>query len=390
MRTSNRFVAVAPDRGYRRPARPVTRLFRPANDNRPFKPVRHPYPGVPFGKRVPKPGEVGPARLPRLPQWSRYLKYGVRLVPAVSLGLSAWELYQWYNSPRPAGTRTVANVPFSDEVDCNPTLGPGGLYLTAANPYCWQDIAWGRVQDGPPDQGLPPPGYSGWLHQGLITRIRYPEIPSAATYMWSAWKALKVESVPGVVPDFWIEPAFVPIPQPMPLPQRVPLPHPFRPPGLPQPLPRPWPSRYPRPGRLPEDRVSEEPVNRNPYERPSPRPRPIRKREKEPPKRRVTPTIARRLRTALGKIVGGASEAAELIDAMYEALPDEIRTAKDDTLVKKLDRIFQNADKIDVAKFIENAVKNQKEDAVWGDGWQKIADTFDIGSPTGIKLGFPR
>lgn len=112
-------------------------------------------------------------------------------------------------------------------------------------------------------------------------------------------------------------------------------------------------------------------------------PRPPRSNEKEKKVRRAPTTKGARFGYALYRAVDRISENAELVDAMYDALPDDVKKRWEKGRKKrgpvdsfgqygvdgadwKLQALWHNWHKMDAVEAVKNIVKNQLEDTIIG------------------------
>lgn len=366
---TNRYPATGPSRGFRREGQPfkdgpTTRRGKglrkapktPRNPltNLPKKFGGKPLPATPFGKRVPLPGEVGPARLPKLPGVGRSkLARGLlRGLPLVGAGLTAYELWRWYQT---AGSPAVTPADYGFQLCCD-WGGPMSLYrhvMINASPgtlLCSGGVACGTDMQVPTQvmagNQVPtlPINKQQYLYLGPARGVP-PNFNSRMRYMqkWHRVATAATGARPAM-PFSALKPAVAPQPAPMPYSE--------------------FP-RFPRGIGLPDDSSGAEPQASPPVRLP-PRVRAPRAGEKEAPKRRASRDIAERIRRALGKFLSGASEAGDALDAIYDALPDDVKSKDDKTLADKFWRVYNNAHKVDTRKAMENLVKNDREDRILG------------------------
>ena len=81
-------------------------------------------------------------------------------------------------------------------------------------------------------------------------------------------------------------------------------------------------------------------------------------------------------------VISTVGEAVELVEVIYDALPDQFKvkypgtnyTLRAATPQQKVKAIYENFHRIDLAKAIRNYADNQLEDAIWGLVGQTNAD----------------
>ena len=175
-----------------------------------------------------------------------------------------------------------------------------------------------------------------------------------------------------------------PRPDALPGPEVFPEPSPGAPAPGPSPSPRPGPEPMPRPQPVPQPRPVPQP---EPYTPPidleeadaSPNPdggwdrRPPTHRQTRPPKRVRERKLI--LRTGLGKIYGGITEAVDAIDAVYYAIPARYRR-NERTPQAKLAAIYRNVDRLDYDKALRDYLVAQAIDMVVGKTNRLVNDAY--------------
>lgn len=121
------------------------------------------------------------------------------------------------------------------------------------------------------------------------------------------------------------------------------------------------PSIGSRPGR-PNIRVRQKPIHRR---------RPPGRNEKE---RKFVGAINRR--SALGKALNFVTEGLDILNALWDALPDGAQTKKKGVVTRpdqKLRDLYDNWEQVDWDRAFDNIIENQVEDYVLGKAGQKLA-----------------
>lgn len=207
------------------------------------------------------------------------------------------------------------------------------------------------------------------------------------------------EARPDPVPPWenpWEQPV-IPVPREWPQPPYPIIPKldpnaPWRRTG-PRPGENPW--RDPRRAPLPRARPWRRPDPRRPSETPGievdPTPRgrpridPVVVRRKPPPARvreKKVP-INSAGRRVLIRVIDGITEGKDFIEALEKSLPKDCQTGRNSPLQDKIAALFECSDQIDFCKAVEELVKNQVEDAIFGRAGSKL------GKPTGRRMGRP-
>lgn len=347
----------------------------PANDNRP--PIKPPAPANDnFPRNVPKPKNLG----------TRWIGKALgRLIPGIGIVLTAWELYDLWKQMNdqfmlPGRPMSISGYRRRDELECT-VNGPWDSYMNFASVT-----------------GLCGGGFNG--SASLPAAISQP-FTQAQVYEW--WKFINPTqpvrqysrrhrwdrlATPGPNPGFIIPPSPVIIPE---LPPFIP----YISPGMPRPGQEIWPFQPPvhlprpgwTPGAVPGTWSDGRPHGSSrgdysekkfpaPNGRPLPRPAPKGTRER---KVRMKISAVRRL---MGWLVSNYSEAMDLVEALWDALPEKFRT-KDANQKQKLLDLYNHIDDIDVVEGLTNWLQNDREDKIWGHGFQKINEVFEA---YGIEL----
>lgn len=362
--------------------------YYPDNDNRP-RPKPRPKPWIPVNdnRPVPKVTDWSVAPYPKIPGWARWARGFLRLAGPLGLALTLYELYelyQWYQQQEglyPPGSDTYRWCSNRD-----PVTWPHGPFVRFAGPTlsCTEGLDWSSTV----------PSWEPGRPWGWTVQRREVSLGRMRTKPMEGWL---YEQDPGVVPE-WRPGHLQPLPYPdfppdlRPPPWEDPWREPYRPDPKYPPRPRPRPRRRRDPRerpRLPEDKVSEEPLN--PEFRPHP-PRPREKprrprRDERERKIRIEDMPNKRLRRILGWILSAASEGGDFLEALYDALPDSVQH-KDDNMAQKFEKVFKNLDKVDFGEAVNNIWTNQVEDRYFGKGFGDMSDAleeFGIELPT-LKL----
>lgn len=311
----------------------------------------------------------------------------------------------WVGAPSSTQTTTALNT-YVRQMNRN---------LSLPAPFVWQESCWGPYAAGTvvrrgafaiPKPAIRPayplePYYEPWFDPSLPPQFQPQAKPDPR------WQPKRRPIAPGIDWRYYEGPYVVPsrpfdptkpIQQPprprrkrktkprWPWPYMDPLPRPTFP--VPQPIedPVPWPMPGPRPAPVPgappgpgmmtpipgyitiiDPRVGPRP---KPRLRPLPRPRP---REPGPyPTPPRSGDIERKVgMSALGygwvmSLFNFTTEARDWIDAVYKALPCNVRSKSHNTAVKKMEAIYRHFDAIDPEAMVTELFLNQIEDAVIG------------------------
>lgn len=101
---------------------------------------------------------------------------------------------------------------------------------------------------------------------------------------------------------------------------------------------------------------------------------------------------------ALSKLINGITEAKDLGEAVYDALPEKLRKqlikengGRSLTFPKKMAALYKHINEVDVGDALENIAKNQLEDFVFGKAGQGMARAQNtrarLGLSTNTKSG---
>lgn len=346
------------------------KLF-PGNQNRP------PYyrPGWP-NKLPPRAVRPIPIGSPPIVGGSRFLRFMLpRVLPWIGWALLAYDLYELYRLWK------ENKSPMGGYISCKQSVPRWQQWSFEAGPACYA-----YVPVGP--NGNWGPG-SPWLNRfeqtenqfryDTIEAFYFPENPGFTIPAWTGYQPLApwlpdIDLRPIFPP--WIEPLTPPLlPSWPPVPKPVRVPWPFGEPIRPNPEPQPpgEPKGYHRP--TPDVKYY-----------PDPRPNGDDWPTRPPPnvkERKVkfrSNSVARKF---LGALISGASEVGDLIDSLYEALPNKLQDAEA-TIKEKLATIYEHANDIDVAKAMENFIRNHLEDRIIGK-W--LAEAQEGMEEYGLELG---
>lgn len=173
------------------------------------------------------------------------------------------------------------------------------------------------------------------------------------------------------------------------LPGVVPLPN------SPQPIPMPPPIRGPN--SRPRSRDRDDP-NNPPVKYPESPPvsggTPTRPRPPGPGEKERKVAARDKVRQLLGWALSAYSEAGDLIDALYDALPDKLQSKLDRTPADKFSTLYRHWQDVDIAEAMMNIVENMIEDRHFGKFIGESQDLLEelgldwaslrgAGSPTG-------
>lgn len=339
-----------------------SRPFTPANDNRPR--VRPPMPAndnVPGGWRPRVPPGLG-----RRAAYMMAARAGLRFVPIVGAILTAAELLQlaghllgMLNLPEQVPDGFIKHK-------CPPPLEPFWIYSLQGN------LCGNYNENNPtPLEGdfiadAPWPGMPSFYEWGRrttfpsqIVRAYYERVgPIGDTRIWPE------RTIPQPLIPFlpWFDPLTPPLqPQlePVPLPVRRPVYDPF---------PNPETDIPPEGYNPPRGRI-DSPPSAGPAPQQAQRPG---RREKE--RKVMANSTARRL---LGWALSQYSEVGDLVDALYDALPNEFQNDADKTIVDKIQTMYKHWDKVDMAEAMGNIVNDQVTDPKFAEAFKKMQDTFE-------------
>lgn len=348
---SNRYPASRPVYNPR-PARPVA-----ANDNRPR--VRAPFPAndnTPAGWRPRVPPGVG-----RRAVFWMAARSAARFVPIVGAVLTAADLIKlgsmvlgMLELPRrvPPGYRWEPCVP--------PPPATFYGYSTLGN------ICGNWNQTNPP---LIDP-------RTFTSRISFYEWGQRGFFPSQIRVGRYVVTSAGPVPVY-------PFPRvTLPVPVHVPSPDPLTPPGYPMPEPVPLPVRRPNWDPLPNPETGIPPVGSHPpvgrIDRPpvvGPDPLPARRPGRGDRERKVMASA--RARKLMGWALSQFSEVGDLVDALYDALPDDVQSNDDKNLAQKFKRLYDNIDRVDMAEAMTNMINDQVTDPKFAEQFERMQNLFE-------------
>lgn len=357
---------------YRPPSRPV-----PANDN--FLPRRAPVPANDNWRPPSRP--LAPQKLPR-PSVARLLpRMAGRLVPILGWALLAWELYELWR-----WLRQGQQPNFGSTGTCYPEPNNGKPHA-----YSWRSgVSCLPSQPHPLNFGpydfVPPGGGGG---QPILVRSAMLFGPAAwqpgNPTNFNEWRDIQWwwyptpfngvdPAIPSQIPTYI--PAFEPDPD------FHPWLEPFVPPFMPQPAPL-VPVRKPPPLVRPEgsSRGNHIPVTFTPTPTTSARPGLAPKRVKE---KKITGPKGSFIRKWGGRLLSEYSEAADVVEALHDALPDEFQAKSGATQYEKLQALYKNHEHLNMADAMQALIENHQEDRIWGRGFAKIQEMFD---DYGIDVG---
>nr|QXN72824.1 MAG: hypothetical protein [Microvirus sp.] len=343
--------------GFQRGAPPVP---KPANDNRP-----------PPANDNNKPLKAAQTALRGLGKVARLHPY----VRGLGLALDLYDLYRAYQgqAAQPGGWNLAGW-----SVDCQ--VGPLNYLFGGA-------VSCGRTASQPKTtEGTIFDGGGAWFINFWQTRI-----PAGLPNYWQGvvsarYRQNKVGPVPPPVPELGPEiPALPPIWQTPAVPEVAPAIDPMALPiGQPVPVPQPlpWrviPARRTNPWRSPSEQTQRGPVTRAPARAVGPtieigpngtrsiRPQHRRARPPEGTKERK---FAANIRLGLNLATDAVTETKDAVEAIHDALPARFQAPKNGNLDAGLQdmmfALWDHFDQIDMAKAIENLIKNQVEDAIIG------------------------
>lgn len=356
---------------------------------------------VPFGRRPPLPFSV-----PRGPVFP-LVGLGGRLIPLVGWALLAYDLYQlwqWFQQR--------SSMPLSDSgwIQCCDSgssaqinsYAIGSLSVNLTNPFaCTATLCGtaGQLYSGDPADGIPgftKTGSGSYQKQYLYLGVRNGA-NTRQTHLKGYMRIVarpdrQTPDVPGAWPE-WVPETVVPTGIPIPDPIGDPYYQPFIPwldPFLNPPLgPAPYPEGPPvyRPPTQPYRPEMGDSGNDVPQGEFNPTPRPNGDAwPHRPPKGEKERKIKggyNRIRAFLGGLLSNMSEVNDVIEALWDALPDSAQT-EDANLRQKFNDLYQNADDIDMSEAVQNLVENQVEDKYLAQGFQALNEAYEN---LGIELG---
>ena len=360
---------------------------------RPYLPRR------PFGLRPPIalppgfPGGYG--------RYLRLLRPAFRFIPWLGWALTAYELWQYFQQQgddlADGGWHQCCNVPSGSTIDAYKHLTSISVG-SAPYPNCQYVGLCGTSGQVP--SGAWPSAIPEFVHPGTGSAYRaqalylgfYNPAGTRMTYVEGYKRFVHITGTPDV-PVEWpeIDPTDRPMPVPITLPDILPpWVDPLRPPGRPQPEPWAPPVRRPPELRPPADRPeTSDRGHTDPGSPPAPEPwtRPSR----PPPGTRERKVIARdrAARRFLGWLTSTASEAGDLLDSLYDALPERYQVDEErPNTQEKLAALYANWQHVDMAEAFENIWSNEVEDRYLGEFFQGVQDGMAIGGVDfgGLKL----
>lgn len=355
---------------------------------RPYVPRR------PFGRFVP-PVALPPGFPGGYGRYLRLARFAARFLGPIGWLLTAYELWEWYNSagnPLSAGGwMQCCALPAPKQLDA---YNFGSASVNNLDPLaCNINLCGtgGQVPLGPWPSTIPAlvhSGTSSYRAQFLYLGI-YNDPKTRMTY-YEGYKRVVARSdkITPEIPGSW--PEITPGGDPMPIPVTDPIivppwVEPFVPPGRPRPDPTSPPVRRPPPLRPPPRPEGSTGGSTDPWVGPGPRPDTVTNPEPPGPgvrerKVRASHAAARRF---LGWLTGAASEAGDLLDALHDALPDELQ-AEGKTYADKVEALWQGWEHVDMAEAFENIWSNEVEDKYLGEFFQGVQDGMAI---SGVDFG---
>lgn len=356
-----------------------------------------------------------------------------RLVPGLGWGLTAYTLYEWYQSAQ----QQVNTAKYDLTLKCadRPGWTVGTTSGFSSCPGYTTSPVGGSNHVNLMNLSEYTSNAAGFAEK--LWRIRPSNSLQIEVYNWKDWnKRPNVDHLPTLIPaqytvvrsvPYYGSPAGLPIMKPAGTPRPKSWPEAVAPPGTqpsanpkPQPKPKTNPAKNPRPEALatpplPWPVVFMPPSIPRPDGTPAPlqppnviiRPNPGTNTPGQPAKPGVTTrpgSPANRApergvkerkinaKTVLGAgvmaAVGIPGEVGDFVDAMWKALPDELRTQvyykgkkKDPNYMTKAKDLYNNLEYMNVAEWFVNYVNNQTEDAFFGSmgkvqkKFNQVADT---------------
>lgn len=273
-----------------------------------------------------------------------------RFIPLIGIGLTVYELYEWYRQRQGVGAYWSMPSGWVQSISCSPSLAGSALrdvsraswvhqcYIgqTVSNSYSTTHrhrILWGQSNG----IGTLWSVLGSWQWPGAL-----PNDNGVATWNPEVLPSYEPVDLPAVNPA--IDPMSLPIMEPVPMPQPLPyrlLPYlrynPYRVeqserhnevPGTPKPAPAPKPVPAPQPVPSPNAPPASTPgtpgAPRPPAGRLDPRIRQTRPTRKRPGRK----TKERKVRDKLGLVrwaLSQTTEAFDIVDALHRALPKDCR-----------------------------------------------------------------
>lgn len=294
-----------------------------------------------------------------------------RMVPFIGWGLAAWSAYDLWRSLEGGGRMQGVPEGWTLHSDC----GVSGAFVLAQINSCntaqgisTSGLASAFVRKGHSSGGVHYRSEWRWtpsvqagsriLRQANIYRWTRPGTPPNYPHTW--------HSVPLVMP-------------PVNLPN---MPPEMYPPGQGSPNPN-----APPVGKSPHSQGGQPSSRPSPRRRPQPRRRNNKNKSKEQKLK-----FNRGMKFILG-ILNGATEAKDLMVALFDALPEkvkdryDVKDGKPITDVQKAKALWENFDKVEWDDAIYNIVRENIEDLVWA---KLGVPTKDLGRMQGSNMGVNR
>ena len=92
---------------------------------------------------------------------------------------------------------------------------------------------------------------------------------------------------------------------------------------------------------------------------------------------------------AFGKGLSTYSEVGDFIESLWDALPERYQT-EDAHIGEKMMDLYENINEIDMAKAVENLIKNEIDDRIVGKLIGKATDTFGNNLGNALVTGLGR
>ena len=354
-------------RGYQTTPRALpSRIPRPANDNLPTPP----RPANDNERRIRQAARAAARMLPRAV---------LRALPGIGAALLAWELYQLYRQLDPAHAPSVipGNTWTREDACANPVNDEGSPHKVTGSSVnvCLQGqaVSTDRLWEDFPGNASPDWDYAThWMPQNWIGgSVRYQSL--------ERWRRVTEQDEPK-----WYE-----NPAQRPRPNLRPWNAPVRGPDIVMPLPH---------RALPHRRVDEESVPGERSERgytvPAPGVRPRPQLRRYHPRKPGRGTKERKLRVqggigaAIWTLASTVTEAGDLIDALYDAIPAQYRRGSHRTVQDRAKVVYRHADKIDLEAAGWNILFNEIQDRLIGQANRGIDQRAIIGDrPIGVGTG---
>lgn len=328
-------------------------------------------------------------------RYFRLLRPALRFLGPLGWLLTAYELYEWYMQRGDTlDMGGFIKCCGSATGDLNAyRLGPIAVQYSAPLSCSAIDLCGtgGQVPTGSWPANIPPLVKSGTSrYQGQYLYLGY--LNEAGTRMTFVEGYKRVVASPKYVtpptPQFWpeISPGDVPMPLPLSPPGGVPpWVEPMRPPLAPMPWPSAPPVRVPPILRPPERPEGSQSGNSDPRAVPSPplavNPSPAGPGVRER-KVRAAHSAARRF---LGWLTSAASEAGDLLDALYDALPEQYQVDEErPNYQEKLEALYNGWEHVNMEEAFENIWQNEVEDRYLGKFFEGVQDGMAL---SGVDFG---